>query len=183
MKIPLPKLKAMIRYFATFTDPKLLGKTKLMKLFYFTDFGHVKKYGSPITYDNYVNLEHGPIPSTILNLINTVENDIDNSNLADTMSIEQKDGSNQKRIVPQEQFKEKDKNYFSPSELEIMQNVCERFVNKTGKFIEEKSHEESAWQMTVELENIPYTLALNDPDCSADIDKEEIEINLKAFGI
>jgi hypothetical protein len=67
---PIPKLKAMIRYFATYTDPRSLGKKKLMKLFYFADFEHVKKYASPITFDNYVHLEHGPVPSTILNLVN-----------------------------------------------------------------------------------------------------------------
>jgi hypothetical protein len=66
MNIPIQKLKAMILFFATFTDPRLLGKKKLMKLFYFADFGHVKRYASPITYDNYVHLEHGPIPSAIL---------------------------------------------------------------------------------------------------------------------
>lgn len=180
MKIPIPKLKAMILYFATNTNSELLGKVKLMKLFYFTDFTHVKNYASPITYDNYVHLEHGPIPSTILNLVNAVENDIDNATIfADLFSIKKRDGSNQKKIVPVRTFTNKDEKYFSPSELKVLKSVCERFNDKTGKFIEERSHEEAAWSRTKELENIPYTLAVYDIDCQ--VSKEEIEFVLGIF--
>ena len=72
MKIPLSKLKAMLLFFASNTNPALLGKVKLMKLFYFCDFMNIKKYGAPITFDNYVHLEHGPIPSTIMNLVSLI---------------------------------------------------------------------------------------------------------------
>ncbi|OGZ43269.1 MAG: hypothetical protein A3J55_02670 [Candidatus Ryanbacteria bacterium RIFCSPHIGHO2_02_FULL_45_17b] len=179
MRIPIPKLKAMILYFATFTDPRLLGKVKLMKLFYFVDFTHVKNYASPITFDNYVRLEHGPIPSTILNLVDAVEDDTDNAILADSFSIKTRDGSNQKRVVPTREFTSKDEKYFTPSELKVLKSVCDRFAGKTGKFIEDKSHEEAAWSKTKELESIPYTLATEDPDCH--VSKEEIEFVLGVF--
>lgn len=180
MKIPIPKLKAMLRYFATFTDPKLLGKKKLMKLFYFTDFTHVKNYASPITYDNYVHMEHGPIPSTILNLVNSVENDTEDAILTDSISIEMRDGSLMKRVITKGMFTEKDRGYFSPSELKVLDNVCRRFSNKTGKYIEDASHKESAWSKTDELENIPYTLAVDDPDCL--VEKDEIKLALAVMG-
>lgn len=176
MKISILKLQAMIRFFATNTDHRLLGKKKLMKLFYFTDFAHVKKYASPITYDNYVNLEHGPIPSTILNLINAVENDTENALLADSLIVETRNGSLMKRIVPTRKFSEEDKKYFTLGELNVLNSVCERFKNKTGRFIEDMSHKETAWRETHELENIPYTMAVGDPDCLTD--KEEIELAL-----
>src|SRR3989338_9061180 len=160
MKIPIAKLKAMMRYFATFTDPKLLGKKKLMKLFYFTDFTHVKKYASPITFDNYVNMDHGPIPSTILNLVNSVENDTEDAILSDTISVEVKNSSLMKRIVSSGKFSDRDKGYFSPSELKVLDEVCNRFNNKTCKYIEDASHKEAAWAGTHELDNIPYTLAV-----------------------
>lgn len=180
MKLPIPKLKAMILYFATHTDPRLLGKVKLMKLFYFADFSHVKKYSSPITYDTYVNLEHGPIPSTIFNLVSTVENDIDHAILADVLSVKTSESSYQKRIVATRRFTEQDKMYFSPSELEAMRTVCERFADKSAKFVEDASHEEAAWQQTRKLEEIPYALAAKDPD--AVVDAEEIELALKVLG-
>src|SRR3990167_8043480 len=104
MTIPVPKLKAIILYFCTNTDGRFLGKTKLMKLFYFLDFMHVKKYGSPVTYDSYIHLEHGPIPSTIKNLVDTAADDVDNSILADTISVERPEGTDMCRIIGLRKF-------------------------------------------------------------------------------
>ncbi|MCX6113183.1 MAG: Panacea domain-containing protein [Proteobacteria bacterium] len=179
MKISIPKLKAMMRYFATFTDPQLLGKKKLMKLFYFSDFTHVKNYASPITYDNYVHLEHGPIPSTIMNLVSAVENDPDNSLLSDSISVITRDGSYLKQIVTSSKFSDRDSEYFSKSELRILKDVCARFKDKNGKFIEEASHRDSAWSETEELENIPYILAVGDDDCK--VTEEDIKFAVEAF--
>ena len=104
MSIPLLKLKAILLYFCQNTDPKFLGKVKLMKLFYFLDFTHVKKYGSPVTFDTYVHLEHGPIPSTIKNLIDDACDDIDHSILADTIYCENVEGISMKRILSKRAF-------------------------------------------------------------------------------
>ena len=174
MKISLPKLKAVLLYFCSNTDPKFLGKVKLMKLFYFLDFGNVKKYGSPVTFDCYVNLEHGPIPSMIKNLVDEVSEDIDYSVLADTISCETSENSKMIRIVPKRKFTDEDKKYFSQTELEILENVCERFNSSNKKSIEDLSHSESPWRMTTIFDNIPYTLAINDPDCQ--VSEEEIKL-------
>jgi len=179
MKISIPKLNAMIRYFATYTNPELLGKKKLMKLFYFSDFTHVKNYASPITYDNYVHLEHGPIPSTIMNLVSAVENDSDNSLLSDSMSVITKESSYLKQIVTLSKFSNKDSEYFSRSELRVLKDVCTRFADKNGKFIEEASHRDSAWSETEELENIPYILAVGDDDCK--VTEEDIKFAVAVF--
>src|SRR3989338_6135668 len=104
MRIPLPKLKAMLLFFGTHTNKKFLGKVKLMKLFYFSDFTHVKKYGSPITYDEYIHLEHGPIHSAIKNLVDTATDDTDSSALADTISIDKREDAYLQRIVPMRSF-------------------------------------------------------------------------------
>lgn len=176
MRISLPKLKALLLFFGTYTDTKYLGKVKLMKLFYFLDFLHLKKYGSPVTYDNYVHLEHGPIPSGILNLVNTAIDDVDSSLLSGTISFETPAGTAMQRIVPIRKFNEDDKKYFSKSQLEIMELVATRFGDKNTKFIEEASHKESPWKCTSKLENIPYTLAAKDNDCM--VSEEEIELIL-----
>lgn len=165
MKISETKIKRMILFFTTHTSPRLLGKTKLMKLFYFTDFRHVKKYLTPVTYDTYVNLEHGPVPSTIMNLVTTVENEIDESVLGDIISVAQNNESNMKRIVARRRFNnEKDAKYFTKSELAVMSEVCEIFKESTGKQIEDASHSESAWQKTRLGETIDYSLGAEDPD-------------------
>ncbi|HEC30580.1 MAG TPA: DUF4065 domain-containing protein, partial [Candidatus Yonathbacteria bacterium] len=92
MKIPLEKIKAMILYFAFNTDPKFLGKTKLMKLFYFADFGYVKKHGVPMTFDKYKNMEHGPVPTTIYGLISTAYSEPDESLLSDIVEFQEVNG-------------------------------------------------------------------------------------------
>lgn len=177
MKISPSKVKRMILYFATHTDPELLGKTKLMKLFYFTDFRHVKKYLTPVTNDRYVNLEHGPVPSTIMNLVDAVENDIDNSILGDTIAVTKREDSNMKRIRVKHSFTEKDAEHFTKSELAVMEEVSEIFKECTGKQIEDASHAESAWLKTKLGEDIPYTLGAEDSDSM--VEKGDVETALK----
>ncbi len=136
-----------------------------MKLFYFLDFIHLKKYGAPVTYDTYVNLEHGPIPTEIKNLIDTADDDIDNSFLADTVRFHQSEGTNMHRVMVTRNFNEQDKRFFSTTELEILEMVCRRFGNINTKEIEEAAHKEAPWRETRLLETIPYTLATKDSDC------------------
>lgn len=174
MKIPLKKLKAIILYFCTYTNTKFLGKVKLMKLFYFLDFMHTKEYGAPVTYDTYVNLEHGPIPSAIKNLVDTASDDIDNSILADVITVERPEGTDMCRIICIRGFSDDDAKLFSKSELEILKKVVLRFGNKNTRDIERASHEEAPWQLTNLLENIPYSLAAKDEDCQ--VSEEEIEL-------
>jgi len=177
MKIPVAKLKAILLYFSNYTDVKFLGKVKLMKLIYFLDFMHLKEYGTPVTYDTYVNLEHGQIPSTIKNLVDSVTDDRDSSELADTIRIEIPENYNMYCVLPVRPFSNSDKGYFSETELEILGKVCLRFGNKTTQFVENASHKEAPWKETRFLEEIPYTLATHDPDSKAD--EEDIKLLLK----
>jgi len=177
MRIPLRKLKAIILFFGTYTDTKFLGKVKLMKLFYFLDFTHLKQYGTPVTFDTYVHLEHGPIPSTIMNLVDTATEDIDNSFLADTITIERPLGTQMCRMVPSRKFSEADAGYFSDTEMETLKKVCARFGDKNTKEIEDASHKEAPYSRTKSLETIPYELAAEDSDCL--ISKEEIKLLLE----
>lgn len=177
MERPLAKLKAIILYFSNHTDTKFLGKVKLMKLFYFLDFMHLKTYGSPVTYDTYFNLEHGPIPTSIKNLVDTAADDVDNSVLSDTITFERPEGTGMYRILPRRNFEEKDRKLFSETELDILAKVCSRFGNETTRVIEHASHKEAPWSKTKFLEEISYTLAADDPDCR--VTKEEIELLLK----
>jgi len=179
MKIPLVKLKAILLYFCNHTDVKFLGKVKLMKLFYFLDFMHLKKYGSPVTYDTYVNLEHGPIPSFIKNLVDNATDEIEKSELSDTIGVEKPSGTEMYRFLPQREFKEKDRKLFSESELEILKKVCARFGDKNTRFIEKASHKEAPWAKTKFLDKIPYTIATEDRDC--EVQEKEIHLLMETL--
>jgi uncharacterized phage-associated protein len=177
MKIPINKLKLILIYFCENTDPRFLGKVKLMKLFYFLDFMHVKKFGIPVTYDTYVKLEHGPIPTTIMNLINTACYDIDSSVLSDTVRFETPSGTLMKRAQAVRKMTDSDLKNFTDSEIKILQIVCQRFGDKNTKFIEDASHNESPWSESNLLDEIPYTMAAKDADC--EVTKEEIKLSLE----
>jgi len=177
MRISIPKLKATILYFCEHTDSKFLGKVKLMKLFYYLDFTHVKKFGSPITFDQYVKLDHGPIPSTIKNMVDDADADPDSSPLADTIDIQKEDGVMMHRIVARRKMTEFDKKLFSKSEMRILEEICKRFGNKNMKFIEDASHEEAPWKESGMYQAIPYQLAAHDSDCQVDV--EDIDLAMQ----
>lgn len=179
MKIPIQKLKALLRYFYTNTDKRLLGKTKVAKLFYFADFLHVKNYGIPITYDTYINLEHGPVPSKILNLINSVVDDPENAILADTIQINSKEaGSGIRQVVScLNEFSEMDRKYFSKNELIILESVCKKYANSTAGQLEEISHKEAPWSKTRKLDEIPYSFAAFDSDSLVSADMINLSLS------
>jgi len=177
MRISIPKLKATILYFCENTDSKFLGKVKLMKLFYYLDFTHVKKFGSPITFDQYVKLDHGPIPSTIKNMVDNADADPDSSLLADTIDIQTEDGVMMHRIVARRKMTEFDRKLFSKSELQVLEEICRRFGNKNMKFIEDASHEEAPWKESGMCQAIPYQLAAHDSDCQVDV--EDIDLAMQ----
>lgn len=147
-----------------------------MKLFYFVDFIHVKKYGIPITFDRYVHLERGPVPSNILNLVNSVIDSPEEAELSDTISIKLENGGGLQKIQCKQLFTEKDSNYFTGRELETLEEVCKAFKDFSTKKIVEASHEESAWKNTNENTEISYTLAALDKN--SNVSEEEISILL-----
>lgn len=174
MRMPLAKLKAMLLYFCENTDPRFLGKVKLMKLFYFLDFVHVKKYGVPVTWDNYINMEHGPVPSTVKNLVYSVDDEPNDAILADTITIEHSDGQAIHRILPLRKFGKNDSDLLSETEREVLEEISKRFFSANQAKIEKAAHEEAPWATTKEMDSIPYTLAALDPD--SQFTEEELEL-------
>ena len=172
MRIPLSKLKAILLYFSDNTDQRYLGKVKMMKLLYYLDFTHFKKYGMPVTGDTYKNLEHGPIPSTIKNLVDAVESEPENALLSDVITIETARGQNIHRVVGKRHFTVEDAKLFSDSELDIIKEISRRFKSVNTETIEAQSHNEAPWKLTKLLDTIPYELATKDPD--SEISKEEL---------
>lgn len=174
MKISLPKLKAILLYFGNNTN--YLGKIKLMKLFYFLDFMHVKQYASPVTFDIYKNLEKGPIPSTIYNVITESADAPESSRIADVVHFETPSNTVMLKLVPNRTFTPNDRKYLSDTEFEILQKVCSLYGQSTMSEIIEVSHREAPWKMTNFLDEIPYSLAAYDADSK--VSKEEIELFL-----
>lgn len=164
MHIPLSKLKALMLYLSCSTSPRHAGKTKFMKLFYYLDFLHVKKYGTPVTGDQYYNLDRGPIPTVIMNMVQELFIDPENSELADTIAIETSPNSLMQKIVATRLFNKDDAKLFSDSELDTLKEVIRRFKDTDTNTIVRMSHNEAPWKATNYRDPIPYSLAGRDPD-------------------
>jgi uncharacterized phage-associated protein len=48
---------------------KGLSQYDILKTIFLADRAHMNKYGRPITFDNYVAMEHGPVPSLTYDLL------------------------------------------------------------------------------------------------------------------
>jgi len=175
--VDIRKIEAILAYFANNTDTQYLGKVKLMKLFYFLDFTHAKKYGAPVTYDTYYNLQHGPIPSRIKNIVDDASDANDNDLLSDVIKFEFPDGTEMCRVLPNREFSTDDEALFSETELAVLKEVSQRFKNSRTQEVEDASHSESPWRETEFTDKIPYYLAAHDKD--ALVSEEEINLSVQ----
>lgn len=107
-------------------------------------------------------------------MVNDAADDIDSSELADTIQFEKPSGTHMCRILPKRKFTDQDEKLFSETELEIIKKVCLIFGGKNTKYLEDVSHKEAPWAETDYLDEIPYTLAAKDKDCL--VPEEDIKL-------
>lgn len=94
---------------------------KLVKLVYLCDRMSMQQYASPITYDTYVSMDHGPVPSNALNLINGRLND-----LAWNKWMEER-GESHMVAVKMQGFVDKDLDELSAADLKIVDKIWGEF--------------------------------------------------------
>lgn len=169
------KLVHAIIYFAIHTNQIRLGKTKLMKLLYFSDFRHMKEYDRPIIGDTYSKYQGGPVPNSSYKIITAAEKINFNleedapdiielvTKLKNAIEIgKTKIGfngySDQITFTPKIVF---DPKVFSKSDLKTLEAVAKEFYNDTGAEISNKSHKEKGWKSVGFYENIDYKFALD----------------------
>jgi putative zinc finger/helix-turn-helix YgiT family protein len=142
------KLREMMVYFAG--RPKTF-RTKLNKLLFYADFLHQKRYGRPISAVRYVHLQFGPVPYGFYRRQDELVSD------ASLREIEIHAGEwGGTRF---EAGRPADLSIFSPSELECVGFVADRFQNWSAKRLTELSHGEAAWRDTRDGETISYAFA------------------------
>lgn len=130
---------------------KSLGRTKLYKLLYFLDFDHYEKYGEPVTGETYQNKELGPVPVHAEEVINKMKED----ELIDIESEQVIDFVRHKFIVKSHH----NPKVFSPTEIEMLCEVAEKWAHHTANEIVSASHGEAPWIATARGEIIPYPYA------------------------
>ena len=150
MDIKTNKIINSIMFFANKSKNNSINRLKLMKLLWLSDRLHLNKYGRLILKDNYCALPHGPVPSLALNY--------SNSSLPEKFSVK---GF---YIVSTANFVE---DYFSKSDLEIMNFVWDSFGGYSQYNLRDLSHEFPEWlRYKEDLENIfspnSYDMVMDD---------------------
>lgn len=140
------KVVNLILFFASHMK---LFKTKLMKLLFYADFIHFKRYTVSITGLRYIKNYYGPTPE---------KHDLILGEMADNYIEFVPDGNNFFGEYIKT-LKDYDQSMFSEYEMEVIQKVVEVFKDYSAKAISEYSHDERAWVEPAEKEYISYKYA------------------------
>jgi putative zinc finger/helix-turn-helix YgiT family protein len=148
-KFDLSKFFEAIKFFCY---QERIYKTKLMKLLFYADFGHFKKYSVSITGARYARLPYGPVPDQFEKWLAAL--------IFDDDGVRKEEEWNQD--YPGEVYvgnTAPDLSIFSPSELRILASVKEVFQNFSAKKISDFSHNEKGYQETESTRLISYSYA------------------------
>ena len=132
-------------------DPPF-GATKLNKLLFFCDFIAYLEYGSPITGHEYFRLPKGPAPKKLVPIRERMKS-------RGELAYKQVDYFSYKQERPIA-LREPDVSEFSAREIDLVDRVVRKFLNKTASEISEYSHGFIGWKIAKQRELIPYHMAL-----------------------
>ncbi len=140
--------EAVILYFLQQVNNRFLGRTKLMKLLYYTDYEWLEKTGASITGDAYVAKPFGPMPKHALEALQRLEK-------RGAIRVEKTKVVNydQERYLPLE---DPDASVFTREELNHLETIARRFEHWTAKQMTNLSHEDWPWKSTRLGEEISF---------------------------
>ncbi len=148
-KFDLAKFFEAIKYFCF---EERIFKTKLMKLLFYADFGHFKKYSVSITGARYARLPYGPVPDQFERWLVAL--------ILDDNGIQKEEEWSQD--YPGEVYvgyTSADLSIFLPSELRVLATVKEVLQDFSAKRISDISHNERGYQETETARLISYSYA------------------------
>lgn len=132
-----------INYFARKKDGKI-NKMKAIKLVYFADRYHLRKYGRPIVGDDYWAMKLGPVASNTLDTANLEANSLDKDcfNYAQKYIAHSKDDVKKENIISKENV---DFGVFSQTDIEALETAFKEFGDKKNFELAETSHSYPEW--------------------------------------
>lgn len=149
-KFDLAKFFEAIKFFCF---QERIFKTKLMKLLFYADFGHFKKYSVSITGARYARLPYGPVPDQFERWLAVL--------ILDDNGVQKEEEWMQD--YPGEVYvgtTSPDISIFTPSELRVLATVKEAFQEFSAKRMSDVSHNEKGYRKTETARLIPYSYAL-----------------------
>ena len=151
-----PRFANTVLYLLTRSAPARPGVTSLLKMLYFADYEHYRRFLAPISGAQYVALERGPVVDGYAELF---------EQLADEGVLSLHEATVLGRQEKKHEYRpeqEPDVSAFSASELEVLEGVARRYGSETGVDLSEKTHLEGPWQYVWDSYDrgrpIPYAL-------------------------
>lgn len=115
----------------------------VVKTCFVADKLHLNKYGRPVFGDIYIAMEYGPVPSYVLDVINTNKRNVSDDEMNKiNLSIQILSDNKRKLIYPK---KIADANYFSGTELECLNAALTMVRNMTLDELKVMTHKEKSW--------------------------------------
>lgn len=115
-----------------------INKLKALKLIFFADRFHLRKYGRPITNDQYWAMQFGPVPSGVKDLFELDSVSHNERHYAADFLVKGSTEHSDCSIAPV------DTSVFSQSDLEALQFAWYHFGGRSG--IVEKTHSYPEWK-------------------------------------
>ena len=146
----LDKFAAVMAYLADEGKIQDLTKLKAAKLLFFADKTHLLRYGRPILGDRYVSMDHGPVPSAALDLMNRL---IAPDEIEDPVreQLREKLSVAKNPFVKNHPFRAKAHGeavyaHLSASEREVLDEIIRMYGHKPVGELIELTHKEHAWK-------------------------------------
>ncbi|MGE4318934.1 MAG: Panacea domain-containing protein [Deferribacterales bacterium] len=132
------KIIQIINYFTRLSGNKI-NKLKLIKLIYFTDKYHLRKYGRTATNDEYWAMKRGPVQSVTKDLI-------DGTDFLSPKELEYRKSYIMKEGNTIASLCDVNEDYLSDSEISAMDFIWEQYGKLTHGQLIDKSHENIEWK-------------------------------------
>lgn len=143
------KLKTLVHYICDrVDDPASLGAIKLNKILWFTDVLAYMNWAEPVTGEQYIKRQFGPVPAHILSVLEELQGD-------GKLVVREANyyGYKKKEYMP---IEEMDYSCFSEKEKRLIDSVISQICDgHTATSISNFSHT-SIWEMALIGEEIPY---------------------------
>jgi uncharacterized phage-associated protein len=146
-------------------DVSELSKLKAAKLLYFCDKYHLLKYGRPVLGDAYYCLDHGPVPSASLNMMNEALDPIWGGEGPFLRMFEEYLSINRDHKYPEFVAKKTaDTDVFSGSEVEALNATVRQYGKLSPWKLRELTHNDPTWvipdgeRVSGSRADIPYSL-------------------------
>lgn len=165
MKVEFNKSKALnsLLYVANRLQRKDFHK--IFKILYFSDREHLAEWGCPITGDNYIAMDAGPVPSRIYDMLKIVRGDSycsDDEGLGKSFAID-----NWMYVNP---LRDADADKLSKTEKQSLDDSISKYGSLSYDEIKEKSHD-IAWRCTAK----DFSIQWDDIAREAGLNSDELQ--------